>query len=149
MTWLVSFFYIATTALRLARFNNHLQLKEENHFLGLPSPAAATLCTVIIWQCDLNYIDPILSYIFISIAMLSSSCLMVSNIKYNSFKDTRSLNRIPFSKTLLVPLILILIFLNPPLVLTIMSVTYLFSGPITLIRGLIMKKKTSLKQDPE
>jgi hypothetical protein len=48
-----------------------------------------------------------------------------------------------------VPLILILIFLNPPLVLTIMSVTYLFSGPITLIRGLIMKKKTSLKQDPE
>ncbi|MBT5217066.1 MAG: CDP-diacylglycerol--serine O-phosphatidyltransferase, partial [Gammaproteobacteria bacterium] len=65
LTWLISFFYIATTALRLARFNNHLLLKDQNHFLGLPSPAAATLCSVIIWQCNLNYIDPIVSYIFI------------------------------------------------------------------------------------
>ncbi|MDC0185559.1 CDP-diacylglycerol--serine O-phosphatidyltransferase [Gammaproteobacteria bacterium] len=149
ITWLISFFYIATIALRLARFNNHLQLKDENHFLGLPSPAAATLCAVIIWQCDLNFIDPILSHIFISMAMLSSSLLMVSNIQYNSFKDTRSLNRIPFSNTLLVPLILILIFLHPSLVLTIMSVTYLFSGPISLIRGLIIKKDKPLMQDPE
>ena len=81
--------------------------------------------------------------------MLSSSLLMVSNIQYNSFKDTRSLNRIPFSNTLLVPLILILIFLHPSLVLTIMSVTYLFSGPISLIRGLIIKKDKPLMQDPE
>ena len=145
MTWLISFYYIATTALRLARFNNHLQLKDQNHFLGLPSPAAATLCSVIIWQCNLNYIDPIVSYIFISFAMLSSASLMVSNIQYNSFKDTRSLNRIPFSKTLLVPLVLILIFLNPPLVLTIMSLTYLFSGPINFVRNLIMKKKLLMK----
>ena len=48
--WLLSFFYIATTALRLARFNNHLILKSENYFLGLPSPASATLVTVMLWQ---------------------------------------------------------------------------------------------------
>jgi len=32
--WLISFFYIACAALRLARFNNLLQLKDDNHFTG-------------------------------------------------------------------------------------------------------------------
>ena len=47
--WLVSFFYIAATALRLARFNNQLHLKYNPYFSGLPSPAAATLVSVVVW----------------------------------------------------------------------------------------------------
>jgi len=61
--------------------------------------------------------------------------LMVSKVPFYSFKDVQSMNRIPFAKAIMIPLIFILILLEPPLVLTVMASTYVASGPInSLIR---------------
>jgi len=143
--WLLSFFYIATTALRLARFNNHLVLKSENYFLGLPSPASATLVTVMIWQCVIHSFDDLNALIMITIFYLLASILMVSKIKYNSFKDLRTLNRMPFNGALLIPLIFILIIMDAPNVLSLLSIVYLVSGlffaSLEVFRNQIAKKE--------
>ncbi len=139
--FLISFFYIVCTALRLARFNNLLQLKDNNHFIGLPSPASATLCAVVIWQCDINFIDPLIGYALISSTLSVSAALMVSSIKYNNFKNLRNSNRMPFIGTLFVPLVMILILLNPPMILTIISVTFLISGPLSHVLSFFSNQK--------
>ncbi|HIK77165.1 MAG TPA: CDP-diacylglycerol--serine O-phosphatidyltransferase [Gammaproteobacteria bacterium] len=145
--WLISFFYIACAALRLARFNNLLQLKDDNHFTGFPSPAAATLCGVVIWQCQIHYIDPLISYALISFVFSISALMMVSSIHYNSFKNLRRVNKMPFSGALLGPLLLILILLNPPVVLTFLSVAYIVSGPINSLLLLIGKSDSNPQED--
>ena len=139
MAWLASFFYIAATALRLARFNNQLNLSYNTYFTGLPSPAAATLVSVIVWQCELMNFTPTVSFAVLMFSIVASAAMMVSKVPYYSFKDAQSARRIPFSKTVLIPLIFILILLEPPLVLTLMAVLYLFSGPVYLMVGLIQK----------
>ena len=141
--FLISFFYIVCTALRLARFNNLLQLKDDNHFIGLPSPASATLCAVVVWQCHLNFIDPLISYAIISSTLSLSAALMVSSVKYNNFKDLKISNRMPFIGTLFIPLLMILILLNPPMILTIISVIFLISGPLSYLLSFFTKTELS------
>ena len=72
--WLVSFFYIAATALRLARFNNQLHLKYNPYFSGLPSPAAATLVSVVVWQCELLLLTPIVSFAVLIFSIIVFCC---------------------------------------------------------------------------
>ena len=139
MAWLASFFYIAATALRLARFNNQLDLRYNTYFTGLPSPAAATLVSVIVWQCELMSLTSTLNFAILMFSIVASAAMMVSKVPYYSFKDAQSARLIPFSKTVLIPLIFILILLEPPLVITIIAITYFFSGPFHLIVGLIQK----------
>ena len=62
---------------------------------------------------------------------------MVSKIKYNSFKDLRALNRMPFNGALLIPLTFILIIIDAPNVLGVLSIFYLVSGLlVALLRAL-------------
>jgi len=61
---------------------------------------------------------------------------MVSKIQYNSFKDLRTLNRMPFNGTLLIPLIFILIIIDAPNVLSVLSIVYLVSGLLTALIGM-------------
>ncbi|SVB73743.1 uncharacterized protein METZ01_LOCUS226597 [marine metagenome] len=149
MAWLASFFYIAATALRLARFNNQLNLRYNTYFTGLPSPAAATLVSVIVWQCELMLLTPTVSFAVLMFSIVASAAMMVSKVPYYSFKDAQSARRIPFSKTVLIPLIFILILLEPPLVLTVMATFYLFSGPVYLMFGLIQKTIKSQLSSPQ
>jgi len=139
MAWLASFFYIAATALRLARFNNQLNLRYNTYFTGLPCPAAATLVSVIVWQCELMLLTPTQSFAVLMFSIVTSATMMVSKIPYYSFKDAQTARMIPFSKTVLIPLIFILILLEPPLIITIMSTAYLFSGPTHLMIGFVQK----------
>ncbi len=68
--------------------------------------------------------------------VLPENCqVMVSKVPFYSFKDAQSMNRIPFANAIMIPLIFILILLEPPLVMTVMASTYVASGPInSLIR---------------
>ena len=133
--WLMSFFYIVSMALRLARFNNQLQFGNNSYFTGLPSPAAATFVAVILWQCEILLLDPKLSFSVLMSSVIIAAVLMVSKVPFYSFKSAQSMNRIPFTNTIMIPLIFILILLEPPLVMTVMASTYVASGPInSLIR---------------
>jgi CDP-diacylglycerol--serine O-phosphatidyltransferase len=60
---------------------------------------------------------------------IATGLLMVSNFRYNSFKDIDLRGRMPFVKAILVMLAFAVIFTNPPLVLFLIFTGYAVSGP--------------------
>lgn len=127
--WLAAFFYAVAAAMRLARFNTQAATMDKRYFVGLPSPAAAGLLATFVWVGDsLGYTggDLVALAIFFTIA---AGALMVSRVSYYSFKDLNLSQRVSFPVLVMVPLVFILIALNPPRVLFAMGFLYAASGP--------------------
>ncbi len=62
--------------------------------------------------------------------------LMVSNLRYLSFKDFDLRGRIPFFAAVLIAIGLAVLSTDPPLVLFSLSVTYAVSGPVLTLSRL-------------
>lgn len=129
--WLAAFFYTAAAALRLARFNIQRGGETQSKvFYGLPSPAAAGLVVGFVWVAsDFGYdgasmIAPVL------MLTIAAGALMVSNIRYQSFKDLKFGEHVPFTYILAVVLGFVLISLDPPRVLFMGFFLYAASGPL-------------------
>lgn len=128
--WMIAFIYAACGALRLARFNTQIGTADKRYFQGLPSPAAAGTVAGWVWLGTNRGWDPA---ILINIAVpLTFFCaiLMVSSMRYYSFKDLDLKSRVPFVKMLALVLIFALIANDPPLMLFLIFVTYAISGPV-------------------
>lgn len=132
--WIVAFIYTAGAALRLARFNTQIGIADKRWFQGLPSPAAAALVAGLVWiGTDLGWRDVWLNDFALVLTTLAG-LLMVSKVRYYSFKDVNLRNRVPFVGMLLVVLGFVLVSLDPPQVLFFGFLLYLLSGPVyTLI----------------
>jgi len=115
--WLVAFIYVVGAGLRLARFNTQLGTDEKHSFIGLPSPSAAALVMGLVWVLQ-SYGVPSKEISIVALFFtLSAGILMVSNVPYRSFKDINIKGRVSFMAVLAVPLVLVLILLDPPQVL--------------------------------
>ena len=131
--WLAAFFYVATAALRLARFNVRLGTLDKRFFQGLPSPAAAAVMVGMVWvwhDLEVPGADLKLLALFMTLA---AGGLMVSNLTYFSFKDMDARQRVSFVAILIVVLVLMLAALDPPKVLMMAAFIYAFSGPSQLL----------------
>ena len=129
--WLASFLYAATAALRLARFNTQATSAGKKYFQGLPSPAAAAIIAGLVWLGDSNGFTDGTELIVIAFPLtIIAGVLMVSNIRFHSFKDFDLRGRVPFVTILIVVLIFVFIASEPPLVLFIMAISYAVSGPL-------------------
>lgn len=155
--WLAAFLYAATTALRLARFNTQAGSADKRFFQGLPCPAAAALIAGLVWLGDAQGLaDGTSIVVFAFPATVLTGVLMVSNIRYHSFKQFDFRNRVPFVTILIVVLIFVFIASEPSLVLFLMALCYTLSGPIlTLIlirRRLLIRRRRAKrikKEKPE
>lgn len=128
--WIGAFFYAATAALRLARFNTRIGVVDKRYFQGLPSPSAAGIVAGFIWLgTDLGLHGSDLSIPAYTITILAGAA-MVSNIGYYSFKDLNLAGRVAFPYVLLIPLLFILIALSPPKVLFSLFFLFGLSGPV-------------------
>lgn len=127
--WAVAFAFAACTALRLARFNTQVDSADKRYFTGLASPAAAGLIATTVWVGGAADVGIQLS-IFVALGTLIAALLMVSNIRYYSFKDLDFRGRVPFGVILGVVLLIVIIAANPDLVLLGIGVVYAGSGPI-------------------
>lgn len=141
--WLAAFLYAATTALRLARFNTQAASADKQFFQGLPSPAAAALIAGMVWLGDSQGLANGTSIVLFTFPLtVLTGVLMVSNIRYHSFKQFDLRGRVRFVTALVVLLMFVFIAIEPPLVLFLMGLCYALSGPImTLV--LIRKRRTS------
>lgn len=138
--WIASFIYVVGAALRLARFNTQLGHADKRYFQGLSSPAAAGFLVFFVWLCTVNGISgPSLSYLVL-IFTVGVGLLMVSNIKYRSFKDLDLKNKVTFVTLLMMVLIIVTIVYKPPFILFTLFALYTFSG---LFGYLIRKLKKS------
>lgn len=85
--WLAAFVFVAAAALRLARFNTQVGVADKRYFQGLASPAAAGVIASLVWlgtEYELNGQD---FGLVLGVITIVSGLLMVSNFRYNSFKD--------------------------------------------------------------
>jgi CDP-diacylglycerol--serine O-phosphatidyltransferase len=139
--WLAGFLYVACGAIRLARFNVQINTVESKYFQGLPIPAAAGLvATVIIFLTNFE-IEPQLVQIPLLLISFLLASLMVSTVKYNSFKDLQLARRKPFNALIIVVLLIVFVVSEPHIMLFSLCFAYVLSGPTTLVVHLLRKSK--------
>lgn len=144
--WLSAFVYTAGAALRLARFNAQIETAEKRYFKGLPSPSAAAVVAGLVWiGADLGVAGKDLVYPACVLVVLMGT-LMVSNLRYYSFKEFGFKNRVPFVGLLVVVLVYVFASIDPPKVLFAGFLIYALSGPVlTLWR--VRKSRAARKRD--
>ncbi len=127
--WLAAFLYCASTALRLARFNT-LAHTSKRYFLGLACPAAAGTVATMVLFCSQFSIEGQASRVAAMALVYGLAFLMVSTVRYYSFKDVPWLQRHPFSAMVLFLLLLSIIASAPRIVLFVLGISYAASGPV-------------------
>ncbi len=136
--WLVAFLFVACNALRLAKFNANLGKGDKRYFYGLPVPAAACLIAGIVWvghKYEASGSGVGFS-ILIAIVALYLAAMMVSNVKYRSFKDFDVKGKVGFTSVVFVVLIFACIALDPAHVLFFIFGLYALSGPFVHVWSL-------------
>ncbi|MFT6269747.1 MAG: CDP-diacylglycerol--serine O-phosphatidyltransferase [Alphaproteobacteria bacterium] len=132
--WLAAFIYVACAALRLARFNTQVGTADNSYFQGLASPAAAALVSGMVWV-SIDYDISGHDYgIIVAIITGISGLLMVSNFKYNSFKEVDWHGKVPFVALLIIMMVFTIVATAPSLVLFIVFILYTIAGPINTFR---------------
>ena len=149
--WLAAFIYTAGAALRLARFNTQVGIADKRYFQGLPSPSAAAIVAGMVWSGEEVFelagksVEE-LAFVLTVLAGL----LMVSNIRYHSFKGINFKERVPFVAMLLAVLVIVVVSSNPPVMLFGGFMIYAISGPVlTLVylRRRRAERKAQHKQE--
>jgi len=145
--WLGAFVFAAGAALRLARFNTQAGSADKRFFQGLPSPPAAALVAGMVWVGADNGLDGTDLIAFTFPITVAAGLLMVSNIRYHSFKELDLHGRVPFVAVLVVVLVFVFIASEPPLVLFLLALGYAAHGPaITL---LAVRQRRALRRGHE
>lgn len=139
--WLAAFIFTAGAALRLARFNAQTSTAEKRYFKGLPSPSAAGVLAGFIWVgVDLGVTGTQLVYPAFVLTVLTG-LLMVSNVRYYSFKEFDFKNRVPFVTILVVVLVYVFASIDPPKVLFSGFLLYALSGVMLTLLQLRSARK--------
>lgn len=142
------FLLIACGALRLARFNIQTKTTSKKFFTGLPIPAAA--CTLATFVLFVPYLPE--SWIanavplFCLVLMYTVSFMMVSTVRFFSFKEFGGLKAHPFSMMVTVLLLFVLVASRPKLLGFPVFLTYLVSGPIYTVFFLSRRSAKLLRE---
>lgn len=126
--WAVAFAYAACAALRLARFNTQVGTVDKRYFIGLSSPAAAGLIAGTVWVGADTVVSTELAIVS-AVLTLAAALLMVSNIKYYSFKNIDFRGRVPFVAILAVVMIFVIVSSSPAIMLLVVALVYGSAGP--------------------
>lgn len=127
--WLVSFFFVACGALRLARFNVQKSVLNPAYFQGLPIPmAAGIVASSVLAFNDLEW-EPSGSIILLSITTLLGFT-MVSTFPYRSFKDLDFRRRLPFIYLVAGVMLVAVIAIRPEVMLFVTFLSYAVLGAV-------------------
>lgn len=128
------FVYTACAAFRLARFNVQIGVVDKRYFIGVASPLAAIIIISLVW-IGLDFpeifdirergIQAISAAVIVSVGLL-----MISNIKYYSFK-TVDRKRVPFFVLPIAVFIFAAMTYNIPVGILVISLIYALSGFVT------------------
>lgn len=144
--WLASFLYVATTALRLARFNTQPS-SSGSDFIGLPCPAAAMMVASTVMFGRFLGATETVKHVSILLLVYILSYLMVSNHRYLSFKQVKIKKEKKFQVIVFMVLALILIATEPPVTLFVVALVYILSGPVLDLHKLLTRNKVAVKKN--
>jgi len=129
--WLLAFLLPVAGALRLARFNVQSKSGDKRFFVGLPIPAAAAAAVLPLYYLPGGHEDLTLWLKRAAVAyVVLLAWLMVSTVKYRSFKDLDVRERRPYAMIFILAIVLVLVLVNHRAVLLAMALVYAASGPI-------------------
>jgi len=144
--WLAAFLYVACGAIRLARFNTLINTVKSKYFQGLPiPPAAGMVASTVIFCFHFEIVDKRLLSIFLLLTIYVIAFLMVSTLRFKSFKQLDLGRRKPFSAVIVAILLICVVASEPQIMLFSIALMYVFSGPIGYI--IYLSKKKRLKQN--
>ena len=133
--WLAAFLFLVCGALRLARFNVQVDIISSDHFNGLPIPFGAWMLasTVIFYEHWFGRRQN--GFVLIAILVYVVAVLMVSNIKYRSFKNIPVKGKNPFKIMVVASVVLIIIASKRELTFFLISSAYILLGLLEAIPG--------------
>lgn len=125
--WSAAFLYVACGALRLARFNVNSDRIPKGYFQGLPIPmAAGVISTFVIFSHTVDWAETFQEIVlFLTLAL---AILMVSTVRFPSFKELNWRSRATFGYFGVGILVMILIALKPEVTLFFALVAYILSA---------------------
>lgn len=136
--------YVVFGAIRLARFNITIGQNEPSVFIGVPIPTAAVVISM--WIMTYEKYPIFHGYeLIIVLCQIILSFLMVSNVRYPSFK------KIDFEKSNVIKILIYLVFgfsliyLYPVEFMALIVTSYLLYGLIRAFYNLIVAKKKKNK----
>ncbi|MEO7068939.1 MAG: CDP-diacylglycerol--serine O-phosphatidyltransferase [Nostocoides sp.] len=105
LSWVFAFFWLGCAAFRLARFNVTVDpLADKRYFIGLPSPGAALVPIATIFALERAHVGP--QFVFPMAVSVIPAVLMVTSVRFKSFRSVLSIHRGP--KWILVPVVVVL-----------------------------------------
>lgn len=109
-----AFVYVACGAIRLARFNvmaQH-QVGPCNYFIGMPIPGGATMVVSMIIFHQSYFGGQVQNPVYIALLVACIGLLMVSNVRYRTFKNLRPSPRVAFGLLILIALAVSLVIIK-------------------------------------
>ncbi len=136
--WLAAFLFVMCGTLRLARFNVQRHVVDSRFFVGLPIPlAAAPLATLVMFEPGPLTERPQAVLVMALVVILA--LLMVSTLRYRSFKDIDLRRRRSYVAVLGIASLFLLVALHPEWVLLLAAAGYAVSGPLAHALGLLRR----------
>ena len=126
--WAAGFLFVSAAAMRLARFNiQSAGGGDKRYFVGMPSPAAAAVPAATVFAYPYGLTDyraalPALAMVLVP------AVLMVSMIRFRSFKNLDLQNRRPYTVLIFIAAAITMIATHPRLVLVVLAYSYLASA---------------------
>ena len=131
--WLAAFVFVACGALRLARFNVQINTMEKGQFNGLPIPAAAGVLASTVYLAEDFRLHAFFPHALIAVVAYLLAFLMVSTIRYRSFKNLTVPLKRPFRALVGAVLALFVAAAAPQVVAFAVMCGYAASGPLQLL----------------
>ncbi|MBM3839019.1 MAG: CDP-diacylglycerol--serine O-phosphatidyltransferase [Verrucomicrobia bacterium] len=158
--WFIASIYLICGALRLARFNciaSQPNGSSSSEFLGFPIPAAAglvaSLTLFLLWWDDKGFATGRWRYV-LPVLMVFLSVMMVSDVRYPSFKKFDWRTRRTFTR-MVITIVVIGFFLITwrkilPVVLAVIFTAYLIYGFVRprLSRKIVQEIEDETEEDP-
>lgn len=133
--WLAAFVFVACAALRLARFNTQAKVADKRYFQGLASPAAAVTLVSTVWFFADHGISGESVRWLMWVETVFLGLLMFSRVRYISGKAWPRGDRVPAAWVFAVVLVIVLLAIDPPTVLMLGGLFYVFSGLVITVMG--------------
>ncbi|MDA8123195.1 MAG: CDP-diacylglycerol--serine O-phosphatidyltransferase [Deltaproteobacteria bacterium] len=144
--WLAAFLYLICGALRLARFNVQVNTVEKGKFNGLPIPAAATFVASIILLFYYLGGSGSFRHLALLLAIYVLAFLMVSTVRYNSFKDLEAFRKRPFNTLVVFIFLSLLLAAEPQVMIFVFSSAYVVSGPVGELVGFARRRRGKITE---
>ena len=143
--WAAGFIFVAAAATRLARFNIQAGSHDKRFFVGMPSPAAAGVPAATVYAYPWGFQSypealPVLAMVIVP------ALLMVSTIRFRSFKNLDFSVRRSYTVLLVVAVFLALLAAHPESILVVLAYGYLASAFIEMAWHRVRRRRSQDEQ---